>query len=70
MQREFYSGITRDILFEIFHPDKGYSIVATVLGRILRILSKLMQLYNPSLSPCLYVAPVENIVGRAPLMAI
>ena len=27
-----------------------------------------VKLYEPSLTPCLYVAPAENMVGRIPLI--
>ena len=32
--------------------------------------SGVVKLYEPSPTPCLYVAPVENMVGRVPLMPL
>jgi hypothetical protein len=32
--------------------------------------SGVMKLYEPFPAPCLYVAPVENMVGRVPLMPL
>ncbi len=32
--------------------------------------SGVVKLYEPSPTPCLYVAPVENMVGRVPLMQL
>ena len=29
-----------------------------------------IQLYEPSPTPCLYVAPAENVVGRVPLIPL
>ena len=32
--------------------------------------AEVIKLYEPSPTPCLYVAPAENMVGRVPLMPL
>jgi hypothetical protein len=64
----FFNHFTPDLLRELVFFNTLEELNLPITGPMED--SGVVKLYEPSPTPCLYVAPVENMVGRVPLMQL
>ncbi len=64
----FYYCLPDDLLCELLFFNTFEELKLLIKGPMED--AEVIKLYKPSPTPCLYVAPAENMVGRVPLMPL